>query len=140
MPALLLEDLLPVINVGMKYGIQIDIHQIMKILVIAGRYRIDGLVGIGHGVQERIERTLGQLNEGILCGILLRSAENGMLDDMLDPLGIVGGSPETDGEDLVGILISNHHDPGAGFLMTIYEAGSIHLGKGLLLLKLVKIC
>ena len=58
-PALLTEYLLLVINPRIKYRIEIHVHQIGEVLVIAARHRIYGLVRIGHGIEKGIERALG---------------------------------------------------------------------------------
>ena len=46
MPALLFKDLLMLVNIRIKYCIHIDMHEILKILVIAACNRIQGLVRI----------------------------------------------------------------------------------------------
>ena len=50
MPALLLEDLLFLINIRIKNRVQIDVHQVLEIRIVAARDRIHGLIRIGHGV------------------------------------------------------------------------------------------
>ena len=49
-PAFLTENLFFLINIGMEYRIQIDIHQIFEIRIVAACQRIYGLVRIGHGI------------------------------------------------------------------------------------------
>ena len=50
MPAFLFEYLFSFVDVRMKYGIKINIAQILKILIIAARNGIYGLVGISHRI------------------------------------------------------------------------------------------
>ena len=54
MPAFLPENLLLFIDIRMEYCIQIDMHQILKVLIITACYRIHGLVRIGHGIQKGV--------------------------------------------------------------------------------------
>ena len=49
-PALLAENFLFLINVGIKNGVHIHVYQILKILVIAARHRVNRLIRIGHCV------------------------------------------------------------------------------------------
>ena len=49
-PALLLEDFFLFVNVGIEHRIQIDMHQVLEIGVVAAGNRIYGFVRIGHGV------------------------------------------------------------------------------------------
>ena len=66
MPALLAEDILLFIDVRIKDCVQIDVHQILEICVVAAGHRIYSLVRISHRVEKCIERTLYQLNERVL--------------------------------------------------------------------------
>ena len=65
-PAFLTENLFSFIDIRIKYRIQINMHQILKILIIAAGYRIAGFIRISHSIQERIQRTLYQFYERIL--------------------------------------------------------------------------
>ena len=64
-PAFLPENQLISVDIRMKYRIQIDIHQIAEILVIAACHRIHGLVRVCHGVQKGIHGTLHKLDKRI---------------------------------------------------------------------------
>ena len=50
MPALLAKDFFFTINIRIKDSIQINMHQILEILVIAAGYRIDCFIRISHGI------------------------------------------------------------------------------------------
>ncbi len=49
-PPLLPENFLLVINIRMKHCVQIHVHQILKILAVTARHRINRLIGISHGI------------------------------------------------------------------------------------------
>ena len=49
-PAFLTKDRFVGINVRIEHCIQIHMHQVLKILVIAACDRINGLIRIGHGI------------------------------------------------------------------------------------------
>ena len=51
MPALLFEDFLMLINIRIKDRIHINMHEILKVLVIAACHRIQCLVRIGGGIE-----------------------------------------------------------------------------------------
>ena len=84
MPALLHEHLRILAHGWIKDGVEIDIHEVLEILVIATGYRIHRLVRIRHRVEEGVERALDELDERFLERILARAAECRMLHDMRD--------------------------------------------------------
>ena len=104
-PAFLTEDLLFLVDIRIKYGIEIDMNQILKICIIAARYRINCLIRIGHGIQEGIQGTLGKLNKGILHRKVLRTAKYGMLQDMGNPRAVLWRCPKSNIKYLVLIII-----------------------------------
>ena len=64
-PAFLAENLLFFIDIRIKYRIQIYMHQVLEITVIAACHRITGLVRISHGIQECVERAFNQFYKRI---------------------------------------------------------------------------
>ena len=68
---LLPEYLLPAVDVRMKDRIQIDIHQVPEILIIAACERINCLIRKRHRIQESIDRSFQKFYKRILCRILL---------------------------------------------------------------------
>ena len=50
MPAFLIKNVGLFVNIGIKYRIQVNVHQVVKILVVAACNRIHRLVRIGHGI------------------------------------------------------------------------------------------
>ena len=83
-PALLHEHLRILAHRGIEYRVEVDIHEILEILVVAARDRIHRLVRIRHRIEERIEAALDELDERLLERIFARAAERRMLDDMRD--------------------------------------------------------
>ena len=79
MPALLSEGLVGIKNTGIEYSIQIYIHEITEILIVAAGNRIYCLVRICHCIKEGVETALGKLNKRILNRIVLRTAQYRML-------------------------------------------------------------
>ena len=84
-PPLLHEHLRILTHRRVKHRIQIDIHQILEIAVIAACHRVHRLIGERHCIEERIERALHELHERLLQRILARAAEHGVLHDMRHP-------------------------------------------------------
>ena len=117
MPAFLLKDHLFFVDVGIKDRIQIHIHQIAKILVIAAGHRIHRFIRIGHGIQEGIQGSLGQFHKGVLYRILSRTAEHAVLNDMGHASRVCGWRTKTDIKDLILVVIGKKGDPGAGLFM-----------------------
>ena len=131
MPAFLLEYLRSLIYVRIKDRIQIHIHEILKILVIAACNRINRLIWISHRVKKCIQRSFGKFHERILRRILLGSAQYGMLHDMLNTRTVLGRSPEAYIENLVIIIICDKAYSCTGFLMTQNTAVRLKIFKPL---------
>ena len=90
MPTFLLEDRALVEDGGVQHGVEIDVHEVQKVLLVGARHGVDRLVGVGHGVQERLHRAFKQAHEGLFHGELVRAAKHRMLKDMKDAR-VVGG-------------------------------------------------
>ena len=73
-PAFLLKNFLFFIYIRIKNSIQIHMHQILEILIIAACHRVYGFVRIGHGIQKGIERAFGQFNKRIFYRELFGTA------------------------------------------------------------------
>ncbi len=102
-PPLLLENLRGQARV--KDRIHIHIHQVVKVLQVGAGDRVAGLVGVGEGVQEGVERALDQLDKGLLDRVLVGAAEHRVLQDVRQPRRILGGGAEGDPEHLVLIIV-----------------------------------
>ena len=66
MPSFLLQGKFVFINQRIKHRIQIHIHQIVKIFVVAAGHRVHGLIRIRHGIQKSIKGTLHQFHKRFL--------------------------------------------------------------------------
>ena len=117
MPSLLAEDILLPVDVGIKDRVQVDMHQVLEVRFIAAGHGIHSLVGIGHRVEEGVERSLYKFNKGILYREVPRSAQNCVLNNMRDTGGILRRSPECDIEDFVVVRGRDQGDPCAGFFV-----------------------
>ena len=117
MPALLPENFFVLIDVGIKDRVQIYIHQILEIPVVAAGHRIHRFIRISHGVQEGIERPLRQLHKRILQGKFPGTAEHGVLDDMGHAGRVLRRCPKGDGKHFVFIFVGEHSDSGSCFFM-----------------------
>ena len=105
MPALLHEYLAVLVDIRMKDSIHVHAHEIGKIVIVAGGYRVDRLIRIGHGIEKCVKRALGKQHKGVAAGIAIGAAENGMLDDMRNT-GIIGnGCAKADVKHLIFIVI-----------------------------------
>ena len=111
-PAFLTENLFSFIDIRIKYRIQINMHQILKILVVTACHRINCLVRICHGIQKGIQRALYQFHKGILYREIPGTAENGMFRNMRYSRGILRGGTESDIKNLVLIIIGNQRHSG----------------------------
>ena len=117
MPALLPEDFFVSVDVRIENRIQIDIHQILKIRVIAAGNRVNRLVRICHGIQECIQRSLCQFHKRVLQRKFSGTAEHRVLNNMGYTGRIFRRRPKTDGEYLVFIVIGQQGNSGPAFFM-----------------------
>ncbi len=118
MPRLLPEDLLLPVNIRMQHRIQIDVHQILEVLVVAARHRIHRLVRIRHGIQKGVQRALGQLNKRILHRKFVRPAEHRMFHDMRHARAVLRRRPESDIKHLILVIIRQKRHPGSRLIMS----------------------
>ena len=105
MPAFLLEDRALVEDGGVQHGVEVDVHEVQKILLIGTRHGVDRLVGVGHGVQERLHRAFEQVYEGLFHGKLVRAAKHRVLEDVEDARVVGGRCLESDRERLVRVVV-----------------------------------
>ena len=112
-PALLLEDLRRQPRV--EDGVEVDVDEVVEVLQVLAGNRVAGAVGVGEGVEEGLQRSLEELDEGLLHRVLAGAAEDGVLEDVGDAGGVGGRRAEGDAEDLVGVIAVDHGDePGPG--------------------------
>ena len=82
MPALLHEDLRIFPHIRIEYSIEINIHEILEVLIVTARHRVHRLIWIGHRIEERIERSLDELDKRFLERIFAAATERRMLHNM----------------------------------------------------------
>ena len=117
-PAFLPKDFFSFINVRKKDCIQIDMHQILKVLLIAACHRIHRFIRKCHRIQKCIQRPLYQLHKRILQRKMLRSAQHAVFQDMCHSRTVRRRRAKGDVENLVLIIILNEHDSRATLFMT----------------------
>ena len=113
---------------GMEHGVHVDVDQVEEVLAVARADRVRRVVGGGPGVEERRKGALEQLHEWLLHGILLRSAQHGMLEDVGDTRVILGNRAERDREGHVVVVAVEPHEVGAAFRIGHPHERAIHLG------------
>ena len=109
----------------MEDCVQIDVHQIEKILIVPAGNGIHRLVRVGHGVQEGLDGGFQQLHKGLLDRVFVGTAEDGVLQNMEYAGGIDGQSLEGDGKSLVLIRPIQPAELCAGFGMDIFVKAAI---------------
>ena len=117
-PAFLTENLFFFINIGMKNGIHIDIHQVCKIFVIAACNRIHGLIRIGHRIQKGIERTFYQLHKRIFGRKLFASTQRTVFQNMCYPGAVYRRCTKCNMKYFIIVIICNDHDACTAFSVT----------------------
>ena len=83
-PALLHEHLRVLAHVRVEDGVEVDVHEVLEVLVVAAGHRVHRLVGVRHRIEEGIEGALDELDERLLERVLARAAERRVLDDVRD--------------------------------------------------------
>ena len=103
-PALLLKNGGLGVDGRVKHRVQVHVHQVVQILLVGGGDGVDGLVGVGHGVEERLHGALDQIDERLLDGKLGRSAQHRVLKNMEHAGGIGRRRLKANGEGLVLVV------------------------------------
>ena len=127
-PALLLEDGGLGVDGGVEHGVHVDARQVHEVLLVSGGDRVDRLVRVGHGVEERLHGALDEVNEGLLDGIALGAAQNRVLQDVEDAGVVCGRGFETDGERLVLVLAGQVQQARARCVMAHDVGVGVELG------------
>ena len=125
-PALLAEDLLLAVDVRMQDRVHVDVHKVREIAVVAACDGIDGLIRIGHRVQERVQRAFRELDERILRGELPRAAQHRVFQNVGQARAVRGRGAESDGEDLVFVVVRHRqHTCAALFMAQHRDVGAV---------------
>ena len=131
-PALLEEGLLVGHAARVEHRVQVHVDEVLEILEVAGRHGVARAIGVGHGVEEGVEGTLDELDEGLLDGVLAGAAEDGVLQDVRDAGGVGGGRAEGDAEGLVLVIVGQGHHLRTRLLVLEEEHLGVVLGDVLL--------
>lgn len=117
-------------QIGMIDGVAVDLGQIVEVLLYIAGDRVDGLVVIGHGVDECGHAHFQHLDERVLDGIAARAAKDGVFQDVRQP-GIVGRrGGEGDGEKILRIVRRvDVQDAGAGAEVFEFVSGGAQVGQ-----------
>ena len=132
MPAFLAENILFSVNIGIKNRIQIDMHEVFKVLFIAAGHRIDGFIRIGHCVEKGVERSLGKLDEGVLDRKIPGTAQNRVLDNVRYTGRILRRRAEGNIKDLVVVIFRKKRDARAGLFVPQKPAVRINIRQKLM--------
>ena len=87
-PALLAKDFGLMRESGMKYCVQIDIHQIQQIPVVAAGDRIDRLIWESDCINKGTHRAFKQFHKGRLHRIFVGATEDRVLQNMKNASGV----------------------------------------------------
>ena len=117
MPALLTQSIFVFINQRIKNSVQINIHQVMEVLIVATGNRINRFIRISHSVQKGVQRALHKVDKRLLQMIFARAAERGMLQNMCHACIICRRRSKGNRKHLVVIIIRKIEKTGAALLM-----------------------
>ena len=130
-PPLLLEDAWPsngVEDARVEAGVQVDVDQVEEVLLVLAGDRVHGLVGSGHGAEERLEAALEQVDEWLLARVALRAAEHAVLEDVRHARVVLWQRAEVGREDLVRVRCVHQHHLRARRLVRVHADGDASLG------------
>ena len=116
-PAFLTEDLFFFVNIRIEYRIQIYMHQILEIPVITACYRVAGLIRIGHGIEEGIERSFYQFHKRILKRKFPGAAQYTVFQDVGNTGAVLWRCTECNVKNFILIAVLDEHDSGSCFFV-----------------------
>ena len=116
-PALLHEDLRVLAHVRVEDGVEVDVHEVLEVLVVAAGHRVHRLVRIRHRIEEGVERALDELDERLLERVLARAAERRVLNDVRDARIVDRRRTERDREDLIVVIVLEEEQARAALLV-----------------------
>ena len=130
-PALLLKNGGLGIDGRVEHRVQIHVHQVVQILLVGGGNGVDGLVGVGHGVEERLHGALDQVDKWLLDGKLGRSAQHRVLKNMEHAGGIGRRRLKANGKGLVFVVACQVQQASARGSVSQHVSVRVELGHGL---------
>ena len=95
---------------GLEHQVGIHPGQVEEIDGHLACHGVDGLVGVGEGVDEGLKRRPRELVEGVLHGVALGAGQNGVLQDVGNPGGVPGRRAEPDGEEVLAVVAMKVQD------------------------------
>ena len=130
-PALLLKNGGLGIDGRVEHCVQVHVHQVVQILLVGGGNGVDGLVGVGHGVEERLHGALDQVHERFLDGELGRSAQHRVLKNMEHAGGIGRRRLKSNGKGLVFVVAREVQQASTRCGVAQHVGVRVELGHGL---------
>ena len=130
-PALLLKNGGLGIDGRVEHRVQVHVHQVVQILLVGGGNGVDGLVGVGHGVEERLHGALDQVDKRLLDGKLGRSAQHRVLKNMEHAGGIGRRRLKANGKGLVFVVARQVQQASARGSVAQHVGVRVELGHGL---------
>ena len=130
-PALLLKNGGLGIDGRVEHRVQVHVHQVVQILLVGGGNGVDGLVGVGHGVEERLHGALDQVDKRLLDGKLGRSAQHRVLKNMEHAGGIGRRRLKANGKGLVFVVARQVQQTSARGSVSQHVSVRVELGHGL---------
>ena len=131
MPALLLKNGGLGIDVRVEHRVQVHVHQVVQVLLVGGGNGVDGLVGVGHGVEERLHGALDQVDKRLLDGKLGRPAQHRVLKNMEHAGGIGRWRLKANGKGLVFVVARQVQQASARGSVAQHVGVRVELGHGL---------
>ena len=130
-PALLLKNGGLGIDGRVEHRVQVHVHQVVQVLLVGGGNGVDGLVGVGHGVEERLHGALDQVDKRLLDGKLGRSAQHRVLKNMEHAGGIGRRRLKANGKGLVFVVARQVQQASARGDVAQHVGVRVELGHGL---------
>ena len=126
-PAFLLEDVRR--DARVEHGVEVDVDQVVEIPEVGRGHGVAGLVRVGEGVEEGLQRAFEQFDEGLLDGVFARAAQDRVFEDMGHAGGVGRRRAEADAEDLVGVVEGEGEDLRPGAVVAAQDGPGGVLGK-----------
>ena len=130
-PALLLKNSRLGVDGRVEHRVQVHVHQVVQVLLVGGGNGVDGLVGVGHGVEERLHGALDQVDKRLLDGKLGRSAQHRVLKNMEHAGGIGRRRLKANGKGLVFVVACQVQQASARGGVAQHVGVRVELGHGL---------
>ena len=130
-PALLLKNGGLGIDGRVEHRVQVHVHQVVQILLVGGGNGVDSLVGVGHGVEERLHGALDQVDKRLLDGEFGRSAQHRVLKNMEHAGGIGRRRLKANGKGLVFVVARQVQQASARGGVAQHVGVRVELGHGL---------